>query len=341
MAGVLIYKTFILTIVMQTDIIFISQHRNKKESDMNNFLKIISALSAALLLLSGCDKIEDKPVNNDEISEQSSAAEETEPTLPERDRTIDTSTEFVFDDAKVLSSSDYDALNEYTAWISKTFKINAAVVTTDDMGDKTAEEYANDYYSELYGGSNGVMFLVNNDTGKDYILRKGAPSLFISGSDIEMLFSEISPLLVTGSYRDAINQTLEFIEISLPEFAIDRTNKMSAEEITAVNDILAGASGESESLSMIFIGDIGEKKISDYAKEQSEKYFEDGGSSAIMVVNTQSGEYYICSQGDMSSLEENQGDIKDSVLGCLTETDGKKSFDFKAAADIFVNFAGI
>lgn len=309
---------------------------------MNKLMKIFSASLAALLLLTGCDKIEDKPVNNDaEISEQSSAAEETEPTLPERDRTIDTSTEFVFDDAKALSSSDYDALNEYTAWLSKTFKINAAVVITDDMGDKTAEEYAGDYYTDLYGGSNGVMFLVNNDTGKDYILRKGAPSLFISGSDIEMLFSEISPLLVIGNYKDAINQTLQLIELSLPEFAIDRTNQMTAEEITAVNDILSGASGENANLSMIFIGDIDEKKISDYAKEQSDKYSVDGENSAIMVVNIQSGEYYICSQGELSSLEKEQESIKDLVSGCLTGTDGKKTFDFTAAADIFVNFTGI
>ncbi len=309
---------------------------------MKKILKIFSASIAALLLLTGCDKIEDKPVNNDaEISEQSSAADETEPTLPERDRTIDTSTEFVFDDAKALSSSDYDALNEYTAWLSKTFRINAAVVITDDMGDKTAEEYVSGYYTDLYGGSNGVMFLVNNDTGKDYILRKGAPSLFISGSDIEMLFSEISPLLVTGNYKDAINQTLQLIELSLPEFAIDRTNQMTAEEITAVNDILSGASGENANLSMIFIGDIDEKKISDYAKEQSDKYFIDGENSAIMVVNTQSGEYYICSQGELSGLEKEQESIKDSVSGCLTGTDGKKTFDFTAAADIFVNFTGI
>lgn len=309
---------------------------------MNKLLKIISASLASLLLFAGCEKIEDKPVNNDgEIADISSAAEETDPTLPERDRTIDTSKEFVFDDAKALSSSDYDALNEYTAWLSKTFKINAAVVTTDNMSDKSAEEYANDYYSELYGGSNGVMFLVNNDTGKDYILRKGAPSLFISDSDIEMLFSEISPLLVTENYKDAINHTLGLIELSLPEFAIDRTNKMTAEEITAVNDVLAGVSGENTRLSMIFIGDIGEKGISDYAKEESDKYSEDGENSAIMVVNTQSGEYYICSQGDLSSLEKAQEDIKDAVSGCLTDTDGKKSFDFTAAADIFVNFAGI
>ena len=60
-----------------------------------------------------------------------------------------------------------------------------------------------------------------------------------------------------------------------------------------------------------------------------------------MVVNTQSGEYHICSQGELSGLEKEQESIKDSVSGCLTETDGKKSFNFTAAADIFVNFAGI
>ena len=44
------------------------------------------------------------------------------------------------------------------------FKINAAVVTASDIGGKTPEEYASDYYNELYGGSNGVVFLVNDDT---------------------------------------------------------------------------------------------------------------------------------------------------------------------------------
>lgn len=308
---------------------------------MNNFVKIISVSLAALLLSVGCDKIEDTPVNNDaEISVQTSAAEETEPTLPERDRTIDTSREFVFDDEKVLSSSDYNELNEYTAWIARTFKINAAVVITDDIGENTVADYALNYYNDLYNRANGIMLVVNDDTGDDFLLRKGPPYKLISDSDIEMLFTEISPMLVTGNYKDAINRTLELIELSLPEFAIDRSNEMSAEEIATVNDILAGASGEGESLSMFFVGNTGEMKISDYAKEQYEKYSEDGESSAIMTVNIRSGEYYICSQGELSSLEKEQGDIKDSVAGCLTVTGDRTSFDYAAAADIFVNFAG-
>lgn len=314
-----------------------------KEKAMKKLLKIISITLASTLILCGCDKIEDKSVSNKsaEVSgnAEESSEEKVEATLAERDRTVDTDTEFVFDDAKVLSTSDYDILNDYTSWISKTFKINAAVVTTSDIGDQTAEEYASDYYSELYDESNGIMFLVNNDTGTDYILRKGVPSLLISDSDIETLFSEISPMLVTGNYKDAINQTLELIELSLPEFAIDRTNKLDKDKIISINDTLAAGCSDGESLSIIYVGDIGEKKISDYAKDASEKYFSSDFNSALMVVNTQNSEYSIYSQGSLSELSDSQDDIKDSVAKCLTETDDKKSFDYAKIADVFVRFA--
>ena len=41
---------------------------------------------------------------------------------------------------------------------------------------------------------------MNNDTGNDCFYRKGFPSKFITDSDIEMLFAEISPMIVTGDY---------------------------------------------------------------------------------------------------------------------------------------------
>lgn len=310
---------------------------------MKKLVIMISAIISVQLLFSACDKINDKEVINGgaDISEYSSEGDETrEPTLAQRDRSADAETDFVFDDAGLLSESDYSKLNEYTAWLSETFKINVAVVTASDIGGKTPEEYASDYYNELYGGSNGVVFLVNDDTGEDYLLRNGVPSLFISESGIEMLFSEISPLLVTGQYSDAVQRTLEYIELSLPEFAIDRTNELSKEDILDVNDILSSACGDDESLSMIFIGDIGDRKIEDYAEEQADKYFKDGSDCALMIVNTEKGEYYICGQGSFSSLEEGLDSIGDSVAECMTEADGKKSFDYLKSAEIFANFAG-
>ena len=308
---------------------------------MKKIIRIISVVTAALMIMSGCEKIEDKPtVNENGLNDASSGEEaETQPELEERDRTIDTDKEFVIDDAKLLSDSDYSALNEHTAWLAHAFKINAAVVTTDDLGDKNVQEYAESYYEKLYSSSNGIMLLINNDTGEDFFLRKGAPSLFITDSDVELLFSEISPLLVTENYKEAADRVLDAAELSLPEFAADRTNKMTKEEITEVNNILSEVNSDSESLSMIFIGDIGEKKISDYAKEQADKYLEGGLNHAIMVVNVQTGEYYISAKGSLSSLEEKQSGIKESISGCLSTSDGKKIFDYRSAADIFSKFS--
>lgn len=308
---------------------------------MKRMIRIISAAAAALMIMSGCEKIEDTPaINENGLSGASSVEEtETEPVLEERDRTIDTDKEFVIDDAKLFSSSDYSALNEHTAWLAHTFKINAAVVTADDLGGKDPQEYAEDCYEKLYGGSNGIMLLINNDSGEDFLLRKGAPSLFITDSDAELLFSEISPLLVTEKYKEAADKALDYAELSLPEFAADRTNKMTNEEITEVNNILSGVNNDSESLSMIFIGDIGERKISDYAKEQADKYLEGGLDRAIMVVNVQTGEYCICAKGSLSILEEKQAEIKESISGCLSTSGGKKVFDYRSAADIFSKFS--
>ncbi len=311
---------------------------------MKKRLLAVSAVAVFALTLCGCNKIEDKKVStqNENIVENSATnvVEVTEPTLAERQRTVNTDKDFVFDDAGVLSDSDYNSLNERTAWLSKTFKINASVVITDDIGDKSPKDFAEEYYQKLYKGSNGVMFLVNNHTGKDYILRKGTPSLFIQNSSVDMIFSEISPMLVTNKYSDAIIKVLELLEMNLPEHAIDRTNKMTREDISAVNDILSSACGENEDISVIFIGDIGEKSVEEHAKEQAEKYFCENSDSVLMTVNVQTGECYICSQGAFEEIQNTQKNIYQLVMDCVVENNDEKSFNYDALADIFVKFIG-
>lgn len=300
---------------------------------------------AVAVLMCGCNKSDAEPVSTQssnivENSESSAVVETQEPTLAERDRTVDTSKEFVFDDAGVLSSAEYKALNERAAWLTKTFKTNISVVIADNIGEKSAKEYAEEYYKEFYGNSNGIMFLVNNDTGNDYILKKGAPSLFIENSSVEMLFTEISPMLVTGNYNDAITRTLEFLEMHLPEYAIDRTNKMNREDILAVNEIISAACGENESISLIFTRNIGEKSVEEYAKEQAGKYFDEGCDSVLMTINTDNGECYICGQGSFEEIEKNQKNVYELISGLVVENDDENSFDYDGAADIFVKFIG-
>lgn len=309
---------------------------------IKNFLISISILTA-MTFTSGCHRISDKfPESSfpeSSTAESSSNSEQSSEKSADPEPVIDTNGKYVFDDAKAIPDKQLDQINSTAGSVSFRYKINFAAATVAKLGDKSAKDYAESYYKKLYGDSDGILFLINNDTGNDYILRKGAPSKFISDSDVEMLFSRISPMLVTGNYADAVSLTTELAENSLPEFAIDRTGKMKKEEIQDINSILTG---NNESFSVIYVNSTEGKSMADYAKEQKEKFFSplDSGSRAVMIVNTENAEYSICGYGGFADVEKKSDEIKDQINGCLTENDGNASFNCKSAAEIFVNFMG-
>lgn len=268
---------------------------------------------------------------NADFSDESSKEE-----LKARDREIDTDKEFVFDEAGVLSDGEYDSLNTYTAWLAKAFKINAAVVITDDIEDKKPADFAEEYYSDLYSGD-GILFLLNNDTNTDYVYRRGFPSKFISDSDVEMLFAEISPWIVKGDYVAAAERVLEMTEQKLPEYITDKSGKLSKEEISELSGKLKEAAGDN-GFNVMLINSTGEQSVEDFAKEKFNEYYEKDSDSAMLVINTSDGDSFICTSGNMKYLSESQEDIQKAVKSCLKESDGEETVDCSAAVDKLLEY---
>lgn len=278
--------------------------------------------------ISGSDSVK----QNDDSSNESSEEE-----LRPRDREINTDKDFVFDDAGVLSANELKNLNTYTAWLAKTFKINAAVVITDNIGDKEPDKYAEEYYSDLYSGD-GFLFLLNNDTNTDYIYRKGFLSKFITDDDIEMLFSEISPLLVKEDYISAVKYVLETAEKKLPEYFTDKSGILSKEEISELNEKLKETAGEN-GLNVYLVNDIGEQSIEEYSNKKFIDYYaESSDSNAMFVINTANGDCFVCTSGSMGYLSDSQEDIQKAVKSCIKESDGKKILDCMSAVDKILTF---
>lgn len=278
--------------------------------------------------ISGSDSVK----QNDDSSNESSEEE-----LRPRDREINTDKDFVFDDAGVLSANELKNLNTYTAWLAKTFKINAAVVITDNIGDKEPDKYAEEYYSDLYSGD-GFLFLLNNDTNTDYIYRKGFPSKFITDDDIEMLFSEISPLLVKEDYISAVKYVLETAEKKLPEYFTDKSGILSKEEISELNEKLKETAGKN-GLNVYLVNDIGEQSIEEYSNKKFIDYYaESSDSNAMFVINTANGDCFVCTSGSMGYLSDSQEDIQKAVKSCIKESDGKKILDCMSAVDKILTF---
>lgn len=288
----------------------------------------------------GCNEIKETNASVSESAAEkqndNSSDESYEEELRPRDREINTDTDFVFDDAGVLSADELENLNTYTAWLAKTFKINAAVVITDNIGDKEPDKYAEEYYNDLYSGD-GILFLLNNDTNTDYIYRKGFPSKFIADDDIEMLFAEISPLLVKGDYMSAAKRVLETAELKLPEYITDKSGTLSKEEISELNGKLKDAAGENN-LNIYLTDTIGEQTMEDYAKEKFNEYYDKDSDSAMLVIDISDGNSFICTSGNMKYLSDSQEDIQKAVRSCIKESDGKKTLDCMSAVDKLLTF---
>lgn len=267
--------------------------------------------------------------------ELSSAAEESsdnsrEDQLKIRDRSIETDGQFVFDEDEILTGAEFDSLNAYAAWFSKAFKINAAVALTEDIGELSPHDCAEKFYKDNFSGD-GILFLINNDTKEDYFYRKGLPAEFISDSDVEILFSEISPMLAMGEYLTAAETVLEEAELSLPEFFTDRTGTLKAEEISEYDKILEEGS-EKGTLNIYYVLGTGDDKIEDFAEKRFEMFFEEGKDACMLVIDGENGNSFLCASGSLGYMKDRSEDVKAAVKSLYKKSDG---VDLKKAATAF------
>lgn len=300
--------------------------------------RLFSILFTAALLsvfAAGCDNTEDKSANADIPVETEAVTEATEETTePERKYTPQRG-DFLYDDAGVLSPSDFKAVNQTAADFTAKYRVNTGVVITDNTGEKAPKDLAAELHSEMFGFSNGLLLLINNDTGKDYVLRRGSPSEFISDSDIQMLFADISPLLVTGDYSGAVTETFELFEKNIPEYITDRTNTLSKEDMLAVNEMLSGVCGENEMLSMVYMS-AGADDIEKYADAEAARNAADSRSTAVLFVNPENGMCTLRASGSFSQLGEAGELFKTAVADYFVKEGG----DPVGLAELYINFAG-
>ena len=300
--------------------------------------RLFSILFTATLLsvfAAGCDNTEDKSANADIPVETEAVTEATEEaTEPERKYTPQRG-EFLYDDARVLSPSDFKAVNQTAADFTAKYRVNTGVVITDNTGEKAPKDLAAEYYKELCGNANGLLLLINNDTGKDYVMRKGSPSLFVTDEDIQLLLADISPLLVTGDYYGAVTKTFELFENNIPEYVTDRTNLMEKEQIEAINQKLKDASSEEKTLSVIYTSQPA-CIIDEYADSQIERYINTETPLVIMCVDITTGNSAVRAYNGAQSGNATT-EFKTAICECFND---EASFDFEHSVDIFIKYFG-
>ena len=90
------------------------------------------------------------------------------------------------------SSARVNALEDTAASLSQKTGMSVAVVITDDIGTKSSMTYADDFYDNTFGpNTNGLILLVNLDTGYDYISTSGKAIDYFTSSRIDKIFDAL------------------------------------------------------------------------------------------------------------------------------------------------------
>ena len=128
-------------------------------------------------------------------------------------------TEFVFDEAELLSKSEEAALSETLQTISEAYEAQVAVATVSSVGDGDVDALVNAYYDgmELGYGENqdGVLLLVCMNPREFRILSNGLAGDAITMNEINLITEEITPDLSSGYYADAFTLFAEECEYYL------------------------------------------------------------------------------------------------------------------------------
>ena len=186
-----------------------------------------------VISFSGCSKSDEKSavsdVSESGLTTQNLMVSETTETQTVTTTNISESLEvtndiYIYDNARVLSTEAFQECNEKAMEYSKQFKINVAVVTTNDIQNLSPSEYAKKCYNEIFKGEgNGFLVLINNDTNNDYIYKNGSASLYISETaEKEMIFSATRHI-VNNDFKTGILELLSLAEFFQQNVEVETT----------------------------------------------------------------------------------------------------------------------
>lgn len=265
--------------------------------------KILSALifctvlSASLLSCTGKGKAQsDDPGSKpeDSTAEMQTGATAEIPTIPER--IVDTAEgTYVYDKAQLLSSEDFRACNDYAGWLYNEYLINAAVVTTGDLGGKSPYDYAAEAYNEIYEGrGSGLLLLINNDTNSDLLYRTGCCLASIKKEDEDTAFFWATRELINGDYKSAILRLMQLGE-SCSSVIIDNAEVFSQEQLSELSGLLALSSTSVTLLASSNSSAVpNEEVLSGYYKR---KYKD--GQGIMLMLDTKSKTIIATSDGEL------------------------------------------
>lgn len=120
----------------------------------------------------------------------------------------------IYDQAKLLTAEQITTLEAKALSIAKEKSVDIIIVTTADANDKTAQQYADDFYDEHKFGyehenGSGVLFLIDMDNREAYISTAGTAITYFTDERINLALDSIFEFIPNGQYYEACNAFID------------------------------------------------------------------------------------------------------------------------------------
>lgn len=231
---------------------------------------------------------------------------------------------YVEDNANLLTVTEEQQLNDTLTEISERQGVDVGVITADDMGDKSIEDYAKMKYEERGYGDDGALLVVNMEVRKWWMSTYGKGTTAISSDDIDTIGSEFAPYLSNGEYASAFdtyarlcddyiskapNLAQEYAQAlgsltSLQDglrFVNDDAHLLTEDERKELNDTLTEIGNrQGLDIAILTTKDTGGKAILDYAMTMYEALNYGQGKNKdgiLLVVNMETRKFWMATRG--------------------------------------------
>lgn len=131
---------------------------------------------------------------------------------------------YVYDRAELMSEAERLELHAMAMKLSDDWEMNFVAATTDDTQGKTTQEYADDFYDELFPGNeeeDGILYLIDMAHREIYVSTNGLAIRYLTDERIEWVLDEIYPQVADGDYYmafvEGMSRTQDFLREGIPQ----------------------------------------------------------------------------------------------------------------------------
>lgn len=131
---------------------------------------------------------------------------------------------YVYDWAELMSEAERLELHAMAMKLSDDWEMNFVAATTDDTQGKTTQEYADDFYDELFPENEEedvILYLIDMEHREIYVSTSGQAIRYLTDERIEWVLDEIYPHVADGDYYmafvEGMSRTQDFLREGIPQ----------------------------------------------------------------------------------------------------------------------------